>query len=78
MVDYGIELISGEDKVREAVRAFYESVAEGEHLTVHEAAKLSSVTSIEMHVYMADNSEIGMPEGKKDARKYLQRLEESV
>ncbi len=61
-------------RAREAVELYYHTFGTRNSLTINEAAEKCGVTGLEAHLYIAITEDLGMPETRKEAQDYLQRL----
>jgi len=64
-----------EAKAREAAKFYYSSFETEASVTVGEAAARQGITKTELHYYMAHHPDIGMPDNKEEAEKYISALE---
>jgi hypothetical protein len=64
-----------DDKIKQAVIHYYGVFGTEDGVTVHKAASLYAVSSVQMHLYMADHPKVGMPDDREWALKYLKILE---
>ena len=58
-----------------AAKFYYSSFEKEASVTVGEAAAKWGITKTEIHYYMANHPDIGMPENRDDAKKYYSALE---
>ena len=67
-----------EEKIRQAAKLYYSKFGTEESLTVRAAARKFEINVAELHSYMAEHPNIGMPETHEEAKGYRSVLEQKL
>ena len=65
-------------KITQAAILYYSRFGTEDGLTVRAAARKFEINAAELHSYMAEHPDIGMPDDREDAMKYLSVLEQEL